>query len=99
MPSCWLSPESGPWKPIFRGPWAGLPMPAPVPHCAFAALPPPPELLLLLLLQAVRASGITSAPAASDASRRVVEERTRSPRKGAGVGNHPIGLDVRPLRA
>jgi hypothetical protein len=47
-------------------------MPAPVPHWVLAALPPPLP-LELLLLQAVRASGITSAPAASDASRRVVD--------------------------
>src|SRR3954447_11420740 len=74
MPSCWLSPDSGPWKPTLIVPPDGLPTPAPLPHWAAALLPPPP--LLSLLLQAVRTSGITIAPAATDASRRVVEVRT-----------------------
>src|SRR6476620_986107 len=75
IPSCWLSPESGPWKPILTVPLVGWAPPAPAVrlHWAWADLPPEP---LSLLLQAVRTSGITIAPAATDASRRVVDSRT-----------------------
>src|SRR4051794_5973285 len=91
MPSCWLLPESGPWKPILMVPSAGLPVPAPLPHLAAAAPPPPP--LLLLLLQAVSASGSTITPTASDASRRVVDPCTwfSSGSLGGPCCPHPTG--------
>src|ERR1700712_5337834 len=99
MPSCWSLPDRGPWNPTLIVPPAGLPTPAPLPHCAWG---PPPE-PLSLLLHAVRTSGITMAPTARDTSRRFVDSRTCcSPRGGPGVWVAPsgrtLGLAPRELR-
>src|SRR5690348_13884268 len=89
IPSCWLSPDSGPWKPTLIVPPAGLPTPVPLPH--WALFEPPPLPLELLLLQAARASGNTIKPVATDASRRVVDFRTCYLLEGVrGFESHPI---------
>src|SRR3954451_15464207 len=86
MPSCWLSPDSGPSKPILTVP--PPPAAAAVPAAAdVGAAPRPPPLDLLLLPQPVRAT----APAmVRMANVRVLLCCIVPPTKG---GPRPFGLD------